>query len=210
MTTNNQETALINSIKKQADDQARKIVEKARQVVEDRKKSTQAQLEKIKQENKEKARQQVETVAQDGRQKIESLKRKQMLGLKKDIVNHVVERVKEKFDALATKPEFKEMMLDWTVEAGLKLEDKAPILKVTDSCKHFADESFCKDAAARYKKITGNEIKFTLSPDFLRKGHGIILEAQNGRTAYNNLLENRLYRHQDTIEALVLEDIFNE
>lgn len=208
--TSNQESALIDSIKKQAEDEAQQILEKAEQVVQERKKNTDDQIERIKREHQEKEKQQVEQIVQQAQQKIASLERKQMLGIKEQVVEHVVDRVKEKFIALADSPNFREIMIDWTVEAALGLEENDPILKVTESCKPFADETFCDDAADQYKTLTGNDIHFTLSPEMIKKGHGIILEAQNGRTAFNNLLQNRLYRHKDTIEAIVLEDIFNE
>lgn len=210
MTTHNQETALINSIQKQAEDEAQRIVESAHQSVEERKKSIKDQIARIQKENAEKEKQQSAAVAREGEQKIASLKRKQMLGLKEDVVSDVINQVKEKFKAFTTKPEFRDVMIDWTVEAALGLDEKDPILKVTESCGSFADEAFCQDAARRYKELTGNDITITLSPDVIKKGHGIVLHAQNGRTAYSNLLENRLYRHKDQIESVVLEDIFNE
>lgn len=210
MTTNNQETALINSIKKEADDEAQRIVDHADQVVEERKKSTEEQIAKIKKENEEKAKQQKAVIAREGERKIVSLKRKQLLALKEKIVNHVLARVKEKFAASFSEAELKDMLIDWTVEAALGLGEKTPILFVTDSCRKFADETFCREAIRRYQNISGEDIAFILSPNGVKKGYGIILEAKNGKTAYNNLLENRLYRHKDAIEALVLEDIFNE
>ncbi len=208
--TNNQETALVNSIKKQAEDEAQRMIERAHQSVKERKKSTNDQIERIKKEHKEKEKQQLEQVAKQGQQKIASLERKQMLGIKEQVVSFVVGHVKEKFKTLSEKPDFRDIMIDWTVEAALGLEENDPVLKVTESCAPFANETFCKEAAARYKNLTGKDIQFRLSPDVFKKGYGIVLEAQNGRTAYNNLLENRLYRYKDTIEALVLEDIFNE
>ncbi|MBN1480030.1 hypothetical protein JXA70_07150 [candidate division KSB1 bacterium] len=210
MTTNNQETALVQSIKKEADDEARTILDSAFRVVEERKKSTDQQIIKLKRENEEKIEQHAAVFAREGERKIASLKRKQLLALKEKIVQHVVARVKEKFKTLLSESDFKEMLIEWTVEAALGLEEKDPMLLFTESCTPFIDDTFCEEAARRYKEITGEEITFTLSPDRIKKGHGIILEAKNGKTAYNNLLENRLYRHKDTIEALVLEDIFNE
>lgn len=210
MITNNQETALINSIQKQADDEAKRILDSAHQVVQERKKSSDEQIARIKKENEEKQKQQLQAVTREGEQKIASLERKQLLGLKEEIINHVIDRTKEKFKTLATKPEFRDVLIDWTVEAALGLEEKDPVLKVTESCQSYADEAFCREAARRYKELTGYDITITLSPDIIKKGYGIILEAKNGRTAYNNLLENRLYRHKDLIESVVLEDIFNE
>ena len=209
-TTNNQETALINSIRKQAEDEAQRIVDSAHQGVEERKKSIDDQIARIKKESAEKEKQQIATLVRAGEQKIASLKRKQMLGLKEDVVSHVIDHVKENFKAMAAKSEIRDVMIDWTVEAALGLEEKDPVLKVTESCQSFADEKFCQEAARRYKKLTGSDITINLSPEVIKKGHGIVLHAQNGITAFSNLLENRLYRLKDQIESVVLEDIFNE
>jgi len=210
MTKNNQETALINSIKNEADNEARQILENADRVIKERKKSTDQQITKLQKDNKEKEQRQIETIANESKRKIESLKKKQMLSLKEQIVKHVTTRIKEKFVKSLSETELKEMMLEWTVEAALGLEEKDAVLRVTESCKPFADSAFCKEAMHRYKALTGKDITIILSSDVIKKGHGIILEAKNGRTAFNNLLGNRLYRYKDTIEALVLEDIFNE
>ena len=210
MTSNNQETILINSIKKAADIEAKRILDDASRIVEDRKKSTNEQITKLKNDTIEKEKRLLDVIAQDGERKIASLKRKQLLELKEKIVNTVIERVKEKFNSLVSEPEFKEMMIEWSVEAALGLEESDAILKISDSCTPFANDAFCNEIARRYKEITDKKITLSLIPDAIQKGHGIMLEANNGKTAYNNLLENRLYRYKDKIEALVLEDVFNE
>lgn len=210
MSISSQETVLIDSIKKEAHDEAQKILDSAYRVVEERKKSTDEQIMKIKADNDEKASQQVNAIAQDGIRKIESLKRKQMLALKTEIVNHVIERVNEKFNDLLSQPEYKEMMIEWTVEAALGLAEKDPILRVTASCRPLIDDVFLNQAAQRYRELTGEDIIFTLAPEVITKGYGIVLESKNGKMGYNNLLETRLDRHKDTIQATVLKDIFNE
>ncbi|MBN1561769.1 hypothetical protein JW998_16070 [candidate division KSB1 bacterium] len=210
MTTLNQETVLIDSIKKEADDEAQKILDTARRVVEERKKSTDVQITNLKKESEEKEKQQVAAITQDGMRKIESLQRKQLLSLKEKTVDHVVACVKEKVSALLAKAEFKDVLIGWTVEAALGLAERDPILRVTASCMPFIDAAFLDKAARQYKELTGEDIAFTLAPQAMVKGHGIILESKNGKTAYNNLLENRLDRYKDTIQAIVLKDIFNE
>jgi vacuolar-type H+-ATPase subunit E/Vma4 len=142
--------------------------------------------------------------------KIESLQRKQLLALKEKIVKHVVARVKEKFDALVAEAAFKDVLIEWTVEAALGLAEGDSILRVTASCMPLVDAAFLDKAARQYKELTGEDIAFTLAPQAVPKGHGIILESKNGKTAYSNLLENRLDRYEDTIQAIVLKDIFNE
>ncbi len=210
MTTNNQETALVESIKKAAQDEAREILDNAHRIVNERNKSTDKQISEIKKENQKRIEQQLTAIVQEGNRKIASLKRKQQLALKKQIINYVTNRVIEKFNTLVSSPGFREVMLEWTVEAALGLEEKDAVLKVTESYKSFADDAFCNEAVRRYNALTGKSMSLTLSPEIIKKGYGIILQSKNGKTAYNNLLENRLYRQKDTIEALVLEDIFNE
>lgn len=210
MTAKSQKAVLIDSIKKAADDEAQKILDNAHHVVEERKKSTNEQIIQIKKNIETKENEQLALIAQEGERRIETAKRKKQLELKEKIVNFVMEQVREKFGAIELEDESKEMMIEWGVEAALGLEESDPILKVTESCASLVDEEYCNQVARRYKEITGKDIKITLSSDILKKGYGIILKAKNGKTAYNNLLENRIYRHKETIEALVLEEIFNE
>ncbi|RPH93190.1 MAG: hypothetical protein EHM72_16575 [Calditrichaeota bacterium] len=210
MTISSQETVLIDSIKKEAHDEAQKILDSAYHVVEERRKNTDEQIKKIRADNDAKENQQVHVITQNGMRKIESLKRKQLLALKAEIVNHVVDRVKEKFDAFLSQPEFKEMIMGWTVEAALGLAESDPVLRAAASCRPFIDDAFLDQAANRYRELTGKDVTFTLAPDVITKGLGIVLESKNGKTGYNNLLENRIDRHIDTIQAIVLKDIFNE
>jgi|GEM_PF-5662460 len=210
MTINNQETALIDSIKKAAHDEAQKILDNAQQTVQERKKSTDERISQLKKENQKRIEQQKAAIARESERKIASIERKQQLALKQQIIDHVTEQVVEKFNALVDSSEFKEVILEWTVEAALGLEEEDAVLKVTESCKTFANHAFCEEAAERYKTLTNKNIKLTLSPEIIKNDHGIILESKNGGTIYNNLLQTRLYRHKDLIEARVLEDIFNE
>ncbi|MDZ7722178.1 MAG: V-type ATP synthase subunit E [candidate division KSB1 bacterium] len=210
MTTNNQETALIESIQQAAQDEAQEILDNAQRTVQERKKSTDQRISELKKETQKRIEQQSAAIAHESERKIASIKRKQQLALKQQIIDVVTERVREKFEALVETPEFKEMILKWTVEAALGLEESNAVLKVTESCEPFADDSFCREAERRYKNLTGKATHLKRSPDVINKGHGIILQAENGRTVYNNLLQTRLYRHRDRIEARVLEDIFDE
>lgn len=210
MTTNNQETALIDSIKKAAQDEAQEILDNAHRTVQERKKSTDKHIAELNKENQNRIEQQLESIAEESKRKIASLERKQQLILKSQIIDYVTKQTVEKFNALLHDQGFKEMMLEWTVEAALGLEEKDAVLKVTESCQSFTDDAFCREAERRYKALTGKNLKLTLAPNVLKKDHGIILESKNSRTLYNNLLQTRLYRHKDMIEARVLEDIFNE
>lgn len=210
MTTNDQETALIESIKKAAQDEAQEILDNAHRTVQERKKSTDRQIEEINKQNQNRIKEQVAAIAAESKRKIASLERKQQLILKNQIVDHVTKKVLDKFNALVNSPGFKEMMLEWTVEAALGLEETDAVLKVTDSCQSFADDTFCRKAERRYNAFTGKSLKLSISSDAIKKDHGIILESKNGRTTYNNLLQTRLYRQKDMIQARVLEDIFNE
>lgn len=210
MTSTTQENALIDSIKKQAQEETRKILEDAQRFVEERKKSTEVQIAGLKKDTEERAKQQVNAIEQDGLRKIATLERKHLLALKNEIVEHVLTRVREKFDEQVSRPEFRETLIDWTVEAALGLAAPDPILRVTASCAHWIDDDFLDKAARRYRELTGDEIAFTRAPETIPKGCGIILEAKNGRTAYNNLVQNRLDRYRERIEAIVLKDVFHE
>jgi vacuolar-type H+-ATPase subunit E/Vma4 len=210
MTISDQKSVLIDSIKKEAQDEAQKILDSAHRVVKERTRSTDEQIMKMKAENDAKQNQQVHIIAQNGMRKIESLKRKQLLALKADLVNHVVDRVKEKFNALLTQPEFREMIIGWTVEAALGLAESDPVIKASASCRSMIDDDFLTRAVQRYRELTGKELTITLASDVISRGIGIVLEAKNGKTGYNNLLETRLDRQRDTIQAIVLKDIFNE
>lgn len=210
MNTNPQENALIDSIKKEAHEEASKILEDARRYAEDRKKSTDEQIARIRKDNQEREGQQVNAIAREAEQKIASLEQKQLLALKSKVIDLVLERVREKFGALVLQPEFKETLIEWTVEAALGLAEQDPILHVTTSCNHLVNAAFLDEAARRYKELAGKDVVFTLAPEKISTGCGVVLEAKNGRTAYNNLLENRLDRYQAMIQAIVLKDIFDE
>jgi vacuolar-type H+-ATPase subunit E/Vma4 len=210
MTAKSQKAVLIDSIKKAADDEAQRILNDAHQVVKDRKKSTNEQILLIKKNFKKKEEQQLAKIAQEGKLRIETLERKKRLELKQNIVNHVMEQVREEFSTFELEHESREMLIEWGVEAALGLEESDPILKVTESCASFIDDEYCYKVAHRYKEFTGKDIEITVSSDVIKKGYGLIIEAKNGKTAYNNLLKDRIYRNQETIEALVLEEIFDE
>lgn len=202
--------ALIEGIEKDAKSEADQIIKGAEKQAEERKRYLKTQVESILKEAREKARAQSDAIKKNVLSGLEiEIKRKAMRA-KDKIFSEIMGRVKERFEALVGKSEYRAILGNWIVEAMIGLGADMVDVNASKMEKHLIDEKLLAGAEKMVKELTGRTVKLGISGDPLPGSQGVVLTAADGRTAFNNQVATRLLRKQQSIRKLVYERLVDE
>jgi vacuolar-type H+-ATPase subunit E/Vma4 len=116
--------ALISGIQKDAEQDARKIVEEARKKAEELERYTAKQVESIVAEGEKKAGAQSEEIRRRVLSGVDAELRRKDLRLRERIFGEVMNRVKEELKSMVRKDGYRTVLLDWIVEAAVGLGER--------------------------------------------------------------------------------------
>jgi V/A-type H+-transporting ATPase subunit E len=114
----------------------------------------------------------------------------------------IMDRVREKLQALSETEAFQRILVDWVAEAAIGLD--LPKAKVSGSPKAPVTEAMLRSAEKQVKALTGAEISLSLDAR-PTQSVGVVVSSLDGKVSYNNLVDVRLRRFDRDIKQLVEE-----
>lgn len=202
--------ALISGIEDDARREAEQIILDAKKQAEERKKYLEKQVKSILLEAEEKARVQSEVVSKRILSGLDIEVKRKFMHLKDNILGEILGRVKEEFKTLIKKPEYRTVLQNWIIEAMIGLgAEKAEVI-ASKSEQRLIDKELLDSAEKRVKELTGHRVKLRVLQNQAHGPQGVVLTAEDGRTAFNNQVTTRLLRKQRIIRNLIYEKIFDE
>lgn len=117
--------------------------------------------------------------------------------------NEVLESVREQFESLSGKEEFKPVLISWIAEGAIGLDKKEA--KVAFSAKDPVDDQMLREAEEKVLEATGASVKLSLDSQRCRD-IGVVISSLDGQTSFDNELSVRLRRYQKDIRKIVQEE----
>ena len=202
--------ALISGIEDDAQREAEQIILDAKKQAEERKKYLEKQVKSILLEAEEKARVQSEVVSKKILSGLDIEVKRKFMHLKDNILVEILGRVKEEFKTLIKKPEYRTVLQNWIIEAMIGLGAEKAEVSASKSEQRLIDKELLDSAEKRVKELTGHQVKLRVLQNQTHGPQGVVLTAEDGRTAFNNQVTTRLLRKQRIIRNLIHEKIFDE
>ena len=117
--------------------------------------------------------------------------------------NEVLKEVNAYFERIASKDEFKPILINWIAEAAIGLDKKEA--KVAYCAKSPVDEDMLGLAEKKVFEATGATVKLSLDS---QRCHaiGVVLSSIDGQVSFDNELDIRLRRYQKDIRKIVQEE----
>jgi vacuolar-type H+-ATPase subunit E/Vma4 len=199
---------LLSGIAQDAETEARRIVEEARQAASERKAAAESQIAGILEEARRKAAGQSENLR---RQVASSAKMEaKRIGLKERerAIQLVLEQARDRLEHLLDSPEYREVLIGWIMEAAIGLG--LPEAKVNASVRELAqiDEALLAEAERRVLELTGRKVHLAKSDGQPLLAQGVVLVGLDGRLQFNNQVATRLLRLQTKIRKIIYETLW--
>jgi V/A-type H+-transporting ATPase subunit E len=203
-------TALIQGIENDAKREAREIIEQAEESKKVRLEAADKQVTAILEEAKAKALEQVYAIKKNKASLISVDTKRQMLKLRENSMDRIMELVKKKMEAHVTSPEYSTLLKEWIVEAVIGLMAPAASVNASAQEKKLVTYKILIEAEEEVERLTGRKVLLNLSEFPPLLDQGIIVTSADGKTAFNNQVRTKLARSYSEIRKLIYTELFGE
>lgn len=202
--------SLIASIEKDAQAEADAILADARKLTDEQKEYGEKQAKMILKKAQEQAAEQSEAVRKKILAGLDIEVKRRVMRAQDSLLNTVLDRVEEELHALVSDRRYRDILLNWVVEAAAGLNTDAAVISTTGDELAFMDKAFLAEAEKKVKSYAGRRVVLSLSTTSQNRLQGIILTAKDGRTAFNNQVRTRIARRQREIRKRIYDMLFGE
>ncbi len=209
-TVENGKAALISSIEKDARIEAEKILEDAETHAAERRKYAEKQVQSIEKNVEKKSKHDAETVKNKILSGLDIEIKRKAMSAENIMITDILNRVEKELHTMIDKPEYRAILLNWTVEAVIGLGAESAEVNASREELNYIDKKFLSEVEKKVKSIYEQVVKLKLSNEQPLISQGIILTSADGRTAFNNQISTRLIRKQREIRKLIYETLFNK
>lgn len=193
---------------------ARAILTEARDEAEQLKAEAQEKADAIRRRAQEQAEEERKAILERANQDAERLRgqavataqlkaRSVQLAHREKLLDQVFKVVKEKLSAVQERPDYDEISAMLFREALTQLKVNKAVVRGDETTQKSLNKGALKDIS---KELDGD---FTIG-DVLEEGTGIVVDAADGKIHYDNTLETRLSRLQNTLRSSVYQMLIGE
>ena len=195
--------AVIRGIFEEAQNKADEIIKTANVQIDEHKKNWSIQKANILRDaDKEAARR-----ANDKKNSIISQiaveKKRKSLREREEFINKLISDARSKMATLIEKPEYKDILLNWIVEAAVGLNLSRAIIRTSAAEKNIISKDFLDMAQKQASEIRSNQTVITLDESSYLNCQGVVLSAEDGSIAFSNTVNDRIIRRQSDIRQVI-------
>lgn len=201
---------LLQGITEQAREESKKIVDDAERQAKEIVEGARKKADSIRKEAEARVEKQGEEIRKKYRQLTETEQRKARLSVQEQLFKDAMQKVREGLAALRGQNGYVEVLKGWIVEGALGLAQDTLRVNASKDDRALLTEGVLKDCGEEVKKQSGRSVKFELSPGTPMERQGVFLSSENGRLAYNNLVEARIQRYSMEIRRMIYRPIQSE
>lgn len=204
------EDNLISGILKDAQEEARRIVEEARAEAARKLEQAKAKALALIRESEAKALAQCGAIRKSAAQGIAVETKRISLRAKEETLAAIIVRVKKRLEAMIGTPAYRTVLSGWIAEAAMGLAGSE--LEVTSSAKELPliDEALLREAERAVKDVSGRTVLLKKDETLLRDAQGVVLTSADRKTAFNNQVPTRLLRYQSEIRKVLYTELFKD
>lgn len=206
----NGKEALIIGIEKDARSEAESIIAEAETLGRERRKNIEQQVLSVHKDAEKKAVEQAEVIRKKILSGVDVEVKRRKMRIQDETMKDMMNQVKENLYALINKPEYRDILLAWVVEAAVGLGAESVEVNASKDERIYFDKKFIQEAEKRIQDLLGYFVKLTMSEGHPLRSQGIVLTAEDGRTAYDNRIHTRILRKQREIRKYIYDNLFTE
>jgi vacuolar-type H+-ATPase subunit E/Vma4 len=201
---------LIKGIEQDAKQEAECVVAEAEKEAEARRKACGVQVESILDEAKKKAQNQSQAIMSANKSNIKVETRRIFLKRRGDIIKNIINKVEEKLAQKIKSSAYKEILVNWIVEAVIGLNTDKAVINVSQKELKLIDNDVIKSACRKIESLVHKKVELTCDSKNPLVAQGVVLYTEDKKMAFNNQVPTRLLRYQSEIRKLIYEELFKE
>jgi vacuolar-type H+-ATPase subunit E/Vma4 len=201
---------LIEGIAQDARAEALRLVQEAEKSAAERREAAAGQAAQILEEARRKSDEQAASLKRQAASTAKMQAKRIALRVREQAARQVLERARERLEKMIGTPEYREVLLGWTVEAAIGLGQTEATVNASAPELPLLDAGFLAEAERRASELSGRAVRLTKAAGEPLAGQGVVLVAHGGRLAYNNQVSTRLLRRQMEVLKMIYDGLWTK
>ncbi|MHC4213200.1 MAG: V-type ATP synthase subunit E [Planctomycetota bacterium] len=202
--------ALLSGIETDVRAEEREIIAEADKRAAEKRKYTQQKVETILKEAKKDANKQAQEIKSKLLSGVQLEIKRRHLRDQAEVIDDILNRVEKKLFPKIADKDYRSVLIDLITEAAIGLGAKSARVNATQKERKLIDERLLSEAKRTIQTHAGKEIDLKLSDTEPLKNQGVVLTAEDSRTAFNNQIKTRMLRKQRKIQTLIYDCLFKQ
>jgi vacuolar-type H+-ATPase subunit E/Vma4 len=194
----------------EADLQAQRMLEEARQAAEIQAEKTEKQIEELQAEQERRKLQEQERADRKLHQNVNVAFRKEELKLQEEMNRSLLDQARQDVMALRDSDGYLPVLKQWILEALIGLSVSSVELEGGSRERQLLTPSVLKELEGNAKSRWNLKVTLSLSENQALRDAGIIAREKGGRLVFNNLLETRMLRKRSDLRQQIYQSLFEE
>ena len=202
--------AIISGIEADALTEGQQIVREAENQAAEKRSYTEKKIESLLGDAQKEATQQAEKVKKKMLSGVELELKRRSMNVRSTVMRDIIGKVENKFDSMIGDGNYRTSLVSWIIEAAIGLDAQSAHINASEKELGFIDDGLISEVTEKVRDKTGKQISLQLSKSPPLKNQGVVLTADDGRTAYNNQVKTRMLRKEREIRMAIYDALFTD
>ena len=199
---------ILSGIAEDADTQVAAVIAEAEKIADERIHFAKQKAENIRKEAREKAAEQAEQIKQTVLSGIKVTLKREKMAMQDKLLQNILSRVRIKLSSTISSAEYRETLIDWIVEAAIGLDADAAQVNASSAELPLIDAPLLQQATSHIALLRNKTVQLSLSGVRPLDTQGVVVTAEDKRTAFNNQVVTRMRQMDRQIRNLVYDTLF--
>ncbi len=202
--------ALLSGIESDVRAEEREIIAEADKRAAEKRKYTQQKVKSILNDAKKDADKQAREIKSKLLSGVQLEIKRRHLHDQAEVMDEIYDRVEKKLFPKIADKDYRSVLIDLITEAAIGLDAKSARVNASGNERKLIDERLLAEAKRTIQTHADKEVTLKLSDSEPLKDQGVVLTAEDGRTAFNNQIKTRMLRKQRKIQTLIYDCLFKQ
>ena len=200
---------LVSAMHNEAAQEAEKILSEAKKEADRKMLYAERQVESILSEARDKAEARSEQMRRQALTGITIEIKRRTMKIQEDMFGDIVQKAVDTIRMRAADGDFQQVLLMHIVEAAVGLDAPAACINASENQLPLITEDVMREAERKVEALTGKAVRLSLSDQAPLRRLGVVLNAEDNRTAYDNSIDTRLVRKSTEIRQFIYDRLFH-
>jgi vacuolar-type H+-ATPase subunit E/Vma4 len=194
---------LISGIESDARIEEEAIIKDAEKQAAEKRKYSEKKIEALLNDARSEAQRQAEAVKRKILSGVKLELKRNSMSVRSVLMQDIMDRVENKLASMAGDENYRSVLINWIAEAFIGLGAEAAQINASQKERALIDDRLISEAKEIIHIQTNKQAQLKLSDAEPLKYQGVVLTADDGRTAFNNQVKTRMLRNQREIRTLI-------
>lgn len=202
--------AIVSGIEADALNEEKQIIKEAEKQAAEKRTYTEKKVESMLEDARKEAAQQADKVKRKTSSSVELELKRRSLNVRGEVMRDILSRIERKFNSMIGNDDYKAILASWLTEAAIGLDANLAYINASEKELSFIDDHLISKVVQKVREKTGKEISLQLTKVPPLKNQGVVLTAEDGRTAFNNQVKTRMLRKEREIRMAIYDALFTD